>query len=84
MSASGSRLPRHRIRLLLRHPATAGLLAAAALFGFLWPFLRDPPPGLARAWLELFAVWTLMAAALWALSRHQRPGGEGGRGEGDG
>jgi len=55
------------------------VLAAVALLLFLWPFLREPRPALARAWVELLLAWTLAVAGLWAVSRRRDPSGPGER-----
>ena len=66
---------RSRARRLWRHPAVAAGLVVLGLLLFLWPFVREPRPGLGRAWLELMLAWTAAVAALWAVSRRQGPGG---------
>ncbi len=68
-------LVRGRARRLWRHPAVSLGLAVLGLLLFLWPFVREPRPGLARAWLELMVAWTLAVAALVALTRRPGPGG---------
>lgn len=74
---------RGRIRRIWRHPALAAGLALLGLLVFLWPFLRQPRPVLARAWLELLVAWALAVAALFRLSRRRDPA-DAGRGERDG
>jgi len=69
---------RSRARRLWRHPAVAVVLAALGLLLFLWPFAREPRPGLGRAWLELLLAWTLAVAVLFAFSRRPGPGGSDG------
>lgn len=76
---------RGRARRLWRHPAVALGLAALGLLLFLWPFLRQPRPSLARAWIELLLAWALGVAALFRLSRRRDPSGaDAGRSERDG
>ncbi|MBI5069465.1 MAG: hypothetical protein HZB56_14615 [Deltaproteobacteria bacterium] len=65
---------RGRARRFWRHPATAAGLALLGLLLFLWPFVRQPRPGLARAWVELMAAWALGVIALHRVSRRRDPG----------
>ncbi len=76
---------RGRARRLWRHPAAALGLCGLGLMLFLWPFVRQPRPTLARAWVELLISWALAVLVLFALSRRRAPAPtESGRGERDG
>jgi hypothetical protein len=64
---------RGRSRTFWRHPAAAPALAILGLLLVLWPFVRQPPPSLARAWAELMIAWAVGVVVLHRLSRRRDP-----------
>jgi hypothetical protein len=64
---------RGRARRFWRHPATAAGLALLGLLLFLWPFVRQPRPGLSSAWVEVMAAWAVGVAVLFRVSRRREP-----------